>query len=152
MSLASAPVAAAIDILIVEDNVMDVYMIKMALKQAGLTREPMVVDDGAPALALLSTQAANINPVLPDLIILDLNLKRVDGPEVLAHIRRSETLKRMFVAILSSSPSDVMKAEAAEADGYFKKPNDLQGYMALGLQLMQWYRDKPVRATSEGHI
>jgi CheY-like chemotaxis protein len=128
-----------INVLIVEDNPIDVRMIKMALKEGGFGKEPTVVDDGLPALALLRRDEDYADYPHPDLVILDLNLKRVDGPEVLAHIRQTANLRNLCVAILSSSPADVMFSRAAAANGYFTKPNDLNGLRALGSEIMDCY-------------
>jgi CheY-like chemotaxis protein len=116
----------------VEDNPMDAYMIKLALKRGGFPGEPMVVEDGEPALALLRQTGPYQNEPLPDLVILDLNLKRIDGPEVLSYIRETESLRSLAVVVLSSSPEDVMRSKAATADGYFEKPADVDEYFAVG--------------------
>jgi len=137
MAIRPAPEA---DILIVEDNPVDVVMTKLALKKGGFLKEPTVLDDGLPALTLLSREGEFTHHSLPDLVILDLNLKRVDGPEVLDYIRRDPHLKGLCVAILSSSPTDVMVRRASEADCYFSKPSDLDSFINLGEELMGCYR------------
>ena len=124
-------------VLVIEDNPMDAYMIKLALKRGGFSGEPLVVEDGEPALALLRRDTPYEREVLPDLVILDLNLKRVDGPEVLSYIRETESLKHLSVVVLSSSPEDVMRSKAAEADGYFEKPADIDEYFAVGKVIWQ---------------
>lgn len=128
-------------ILIVEDNPLDVQIIKMALKHGGVSREATVVDDGGPAIALLE-RAQEEHELLPGLVILDLNLKQVDGPKVLMHIRQSEGLRSLCVAVLSSSPLDVMQERAAKADCYFTKPGNLDAFLDLGREIIGCYSNR----------
>src|ERR1700761_8294381 len=123
-------------ILLVEDNSMDVIMTKMALKKGGFLREPVVLDDGIPAMSLLRREGEYAEYSLPDLVILDLNLKRVDGPEVLNYIRHRPELQDVWVAILSSSPADIMASLATQANCYFSKPSDMNSYLNLGAEIM----------------
>ena len=118
---------------------MDVYLIKLALKRGGFTKEPAVVDDGLPAIRLLQRRAEYADSPIPNLVILDLNLKCVDGPEVLAHIRDDPKLSGVCIAILSSSPQDVMVSRAGGADCYFSKPSDLGSYARLGFEIASCY-------------
>jgi two-component system, chemotaxis family, response regulator Rcp1 len=111
---------------------MDAYMIRLALKRGGFQGDPLMVEDGEPALAVLRQDAPYENESLPDLVILDLNLKRIDGPQVLSYIRSTESLRHLAVVVLSSSPEDVMRSKAAEANGYFEKPSDVDEYFAVG--------------------
>ena len=143
-----------INILVVEDNPIDARLIRMALQRAGFTKDPMVVDDGEPALALLRREQEYQDFPVPDLVILDLNLKRVDGPEVLEHIRETEKLTKLCVAILSSSPTDVMIQRAAQADGYFQKPSELDGFVRVGQQIRNCYQqclEEPDRERGKLH-
>jgi CheY-like chemotaxis protein len=111
---------------------MDAYMIRLALKRGGFQGDPLIVEDGEPALAVLRQDSPYENELLPDLVILDLNLKRIDGPQVLSYIRSTESLRHLAVVVLSSSPEDVMRSKAAEANGYFEKPADVDEYFAVG--------------------
>jgi chemotaxis family two-component system response regulator Rcp1 len=126
-------------ILIVEDNPIDVHMVKLALKYAGYPLTPVVVNDGIPALALLKRQPPFEEETTPDLVILDLNLKKVDGPQVVEEIRTSLDLAGLVVAILSSSPVDMMKAQAPKANCFFRKDGDLKSALNVGAQLLQCY-------------
>lgn len=126
-------------ILVVEDNPIDVRMIKRALKLGGLTEEPHVVNDGAPAISLLAREKPYENIPLPDLVLLDLNLVTVHGATVLRYIRESPQLKNVAVAILSSSPKDVTRSCGADADCYFVKPSDLDAFERLGRQILDCY-------------
>lgn len=116
-------------------------MIKLALKRGGFSGDPIVVEDGEPALALLRQISPYECEPLPDLVILDLNLKRVDGPEVLSYIRKTDGLRHLSVVVLSSSPEDVMRSKAASADGYFEKPADVDEYFAVGKNIWTRFAD-----------
>ena len=126
-------------ILLVEDNPIDVLMIRRALKNGGFKNQPVVLDDGEPALTFLSQRRRADGGTLPDLVILDLNLRRIDGPEVLAYIRKTPELKGLRVIILSSSPEDVMKSNAAQADYYIEKPTDAATFLNLGDRIRNFY-------------
>lgn len=123
------------NILLVEDNPIDVRLTRLALKRGGFTREPVVLDDGLPAIQFLRRDESFAAHPFPDLVILDLNLTRVDGPAVLAFIRNDLGLDKLCVAVLSSSPEDVMISRAAGANCYFSKPSDLESYMRLGEEI-----------------
>ena len=136
-------------ILLVEDNPLDVLMIKRALRNAGFQNQPQVLDDGEPALALLQQQMSETES-LPDLIILDLNLRRVDGCEVLSYIRQTEELKSLRVIILSSSPEEVMRSTAPHADCYIEKPVDVASSQNLGARIHAFYWGNRQAATAGG--
>lgn len=127
-------------VLVVEDNPIDVRMIKRALRIGGLQEEPYVINDGAPAIALLSREKGYEHVPLPDLVVLDLNLITVDGAQVLRFIRDSPKLEHVAVAILSSTPSDVARSQHAQADCYFVKPSDLDSFEKLGKQILDCYQ------------
>jgi len=118
-------------ILIVEDNPADVYITQVALERE-LRFEAVVVDDGAPAIAYLKTEPPYEGAPRPDLVILDLNLKMVDGMEVLEWIRKTPELAQTPVIVLSSSPVDAMRHAAAQANCYLQKPGSLDEFMAIG--------------------
>lgn len=126
-------------VLVVEDNPIDVKMIKRALKLGGFPEEPHVVNDGAPAIALLARDKAFEHIPLPDLVLLDLNLITVDGTQVLRYIRESPELENVSVAILSSTPQDAAQINHAGADCYFVKPSDLVAFESLGKQILECY-------------
>lgn len=127
-------------VLVVEDNPIDVRMIKRALKLGGLIEEPDVVNDGAPAIALLSREREYEHIPLPDLVLLDLNLITVDGAQVLHFIRQTPTLDNVSVAILSSTPQDATRSSHAQADCYFVKPSDLLAFDTLGKKILDCYQ------------
>jgi CheY-like chemotaxis protein len=126
-------------ILLVDDNPVDVLLIKKALANGGFRNTPVVVDDGEPALELLQGQGQFAGESLPDFIILDLNLRRVDGGEVLKFIRGHAELNALRVIILSSSPEEVMRSNAVQADCYIQKPTDVASFQNLGKQISAFY-------------
>ncbi len=138
------------NILLVEDNPVDVLLIKRALRNSGFKNPPVVLDDGEPALAFLSKQGEFASALLPDLLILDLNLRKVDGPEVLAFVRRTPELECLRVIVLSSSPEEVMRASAAHADCYIEKPTDVISFQNLGNRIRSFYLDTPAKAAEAG--
>ena len=119
-------------ILLVEDNPADVYLIEEALKTHHLRFELEWMSDGEQAVACLSRIAEQGSP--PDLILLDLNLPRVDGKEVLARARAIPRLKDTLVAILTSSdsPADRRDTAALGANCYIKKPPTLDEFLSIG--------------------
>jgi CheY-like chemotaxis protein len=137
-------------ILLVEDNPVDVLMIKRALRNGGFQNQPVVLNDGEPAIALLQQLSASVDESLPDLVILDLNLRRVDGSEVLAYIRETAELKSLLVILLSSTPEDLMRATAADADCYIEKPADLASFQNLGTRIYDFYWGDHKAATAVG--
>lgn len=130
--LAEVPVSARrVHILLAEDNPGDVYLIRLALQEQGLDFDLHVVGDGEAAMAWIG----NGRPagVQPDLVLLDLNLPRHHGREVLRAFRASEATAQVPIAILTSSdsPSDVADTERLGAT-YLRKPAGLDDFMALG--------------------
>jgi DNA-binding response OmpR family regulator len=120
-------------LLLVEDNPADVFLVKQAMREEGFDCELQVVEDGEKALKLIdSVDAGEEAP--PDLIMLDLSIPRVSGEAVLERLRESSKCAKVAVAVVTSSDSllDRRKAEALGADEYFRKPTNLQDFMALG--------------------
>jgi CheY-like chemotaxis protein len=126
-------------ILLVDDNPVDVLLIKRALANGGFRNAPIVLDDGEPALELLQGQGRFAGDSLPDFIILDLNLRRMDGGEVLKFIRGHAELNALRVIVLSSSPEDVMRSNAVQADCYLLKPTDVASFQNLGKRIRAFY-------------
>ncbi len=119
-------------ILMVEDNPADAYLTTFALRQQGLGQEITVLDDGETALAYLKARTPYEGAPRPELIILDLNLKRVDGMEVLRWIRANPKMADLPVIVWSSSPADAQGEAASQATQYLEKPGDLDAYMSIG--------------------
>ncbi|HEY7305152.1 MAG TPA: response regulator [Bryobacteraceae bacterium] len=137
--------SGTIRVLIVEDNPVDLYFIQEALRAGEMHHEQIAVDDGEPALRLLRQEAPYQNEPPPDLVILDLNLRRVDGREVLSYIRGSRALRETPVAIVSSSPADVVHAEELGADCYIRKPSNLEAFLGIGKTIWDCYLEKGER-------
>ena len=116
-----------VDILLVEDNPGDVRLTIEALGEAKVRNTVYVVEDGVEAMAFLRKEGRYSEVDRPDLIILDLNLPRKDGREVLAEIKADDSLKVIPVVILTTSGSeeDVLKSYGLYANCYLTKPVDL---------------------------
>lgn len=120
-----------VEILLVEDNPGDVRLTQEALKSDRPWNRLSVVRDGVEAMSYLRRELSGA--VRPDLILLDLNLPRKDGREVLAEIKTDEDLKRIPVVVLTTStaPGDVLGAYGLHANCYIAKPGDLGEFMAV---------------------
>lgn len=121
----------SLEILMVEDNPGDVRLAREALKESVVPNNLHVLKDGVEALGFLRRETPYGNAVRPDLILLDLNLPKKDGREVLAEIKRDPSLKRIPVVILTSSESeqDIMQSYDLHANSYITKPGDLDQFM-----------------------
>lgn len=126
-----------IRILLIEDNPTDVELFRRALGVAGLACDLTVLEDGAEALALL--RLPDTEGVLPDLVVLDLNLPKHDGIEVLQAMRATTRYTSVPVAILSSSssPRERAKIEQFRVSRYITKPPDLDQFMKIGFTLKE---------------
>lgn len=114
----------AIEILLVEDNPADVRLTQEALKEAKVVNRLSVVMDGEEAMAFLRREGRHVEAPRPDLILLDLNLPRMDGREVLAQLKSDPDLRRIPVVILSGSSAeeDLVRAYDLHANCYVVKP------------------------------
>ena len=121
-------------ILIVEDNAADVRLIREALSQEHVDCDLRVVKDGALAIEVLDQIDADDSYPCPELILLDLNLPKVTGEEVLKRVRSSCKSDQIKVLIVSSSnaPSDKERVMKLGATDYFRKPSSLDQFMMLG--------------------
>jgi len=119
-------------IMILEDNRADVYLLKQALKQAELNFTGVVFEDGEKALEYLESEA---RPTMPDLAILDLNVPKQDGSQVLAYIRGSPRYRELAVVMFSSSPKQYTRDKAAQADCYLVKPAELEAFLKIGEEI-----------------
>ncbi len=123
----------SIEILLVEDNAGDVRLTLEAFKEAKVLNSFNVVNDGAEAIAFLRQQGQYANAALPDLILLDLNLPKKDGREVLAEIKADERLRSIPVIVLTTSAAedDIARAYACHANCYINKPVDLDQFLRV---------------------
>lgn len=119
-------------ILVVEDNPNDVELLRMALRDAHVDCDLTVIEDGGDALAFVEHDA--VAGDRPDLAILDLNLPRRDGVEVLRGMRSSVVFRDVPVAVLSSSalPRERARMEALHIRRYLQKPSDLDEFLKIG--------------------
>ena len=123
--------AKPIEILLVEDNAADVRLTEEALKEGKVRNNLHVARDGMEALEFLHRQGKFKDATRPDLILLDLNLPRRDGREVLADIKNDPDLKMIPVVVLttSSDEADILKSYKLHANCYITKPVDLEQFV-----------------------
>jgi CheY-like chemotaxis protein len=121
-------------IILVEDAEPDVLLVREALEQSGLEFELRVFDDGEQGVDFVETMDRDVTLVRPHLFLLDLNLPKKTGGQILERVRQSPRCGRIPVVILTSSDSHKDKAQAADlnATGYFRKPSRLDEFMKLG--------------------
>ncbi|MFB3889527.1 MAG: response regulator [Candidatus Bathyarchaeia archaeon] len=131
----------SVDILLVEDNPGDVRLTKEALRDAKVLNEVYVARDGVEAMDFLHKANSFSKVPSPDLILLDLNLPRKDGREVLAEIKEDPTLKRIPVVILTTSKAedDVFKTYNLHANAYITKPVDLNRFIEIMQTLKEFW-------------
>ncbi len=125
-------VGRLIEVLLVEDNLGDVELTTLALEESKLSINLSIVGDGAAALDFLRHQKKKYaNAPHPDLILLDLNLPKKNGHEVLAEIKVDDVLKRIPVVILTTSQAeeDILKAYNFYASGYIIKPAGFEQFV-----------------------
>lgn len=122
-----------IELLLVEDNPGDVRLTMEALKENKMRNKLHVVEDGVEALAFLRQEGKYADAPCPDLILLDLNLPKKDGREVLTEIKTDENLKRIPVVVLTTSQAeeDILKVYNLNANCYITKPVDLEQFIKV---------------------
>lgn len=122
-----------IDILLVEDNAADIRLTQEALKESKLRNNLYVVRDGMEAMAFLRREGRYEDAVRPDLILLDLNLPKKNGREVLEDVKSDEDLSTIPVVILtvSGAEEDIIKTYRLHANCYITKPIDLDQFMRV---------------------
>ncbi len=122
-----------IEILLVEDSPDDIVLTTEALKEGKVRNRISVVEDGEEAMHFLRRQGQHAAAPRPDLILLDLNLPRKSGREVLAEIKQDPNLKRIPVVIMttSSDEKDVLQAYNCHANCYVTKPVDLDQFLGV---------------------
>jgi two-component system response regulator len=123
--------AIAIEVLLVEDSPGDVRLTREAFKNAKVHVNLHVAADGTEAMAFLWGEGKYVDAPRPDLILLDLNLPKKDGREVLKEIKETPALKSIPVVILTTSASDVdiLRSYLLHANCYITKPVDLSGFL-----------------------
>ena len=127
------PTAAPIEILLVEDNKPDVRLTIEALKDTKVRNRIHVASDGVEAMAFLRREGAHAQAPRPDLILLDLNLPRKDGREVLEEIKHDDALRHIPVVILTTSQAeqDITQSYRLRANAFVTKPVDLEQFLTV---------------------
>ena len=131
-------------ILLVEDNPADVYLLRMALTNAQLNFELNVIEDGALALDYVDRQGKNPTSRIPDLAVLDLNLPKIEGLEVLQVMRSNLRFAEVPVVVTTSSSSAGERARSMQlgVEQFLTKPPDLEGFLRMGTILKEILMDK----------
>ena len=138
-------VKAALDILLAEDNEDDVFLVRHAFKKAGATSRLQTVCDGAEAQAYLKGEGAYADRLahpFPDILLLDLNMPRMNGFELLEWLRQDSQCSRLVVHVLTASAraEDVERAYALRANSYVMKPSRVDELAAFVAALHEWHR------------
>lgn len=130
-----------IEILLVEDNPADARLTLEGFKVAKVRNKITVVEDGVEALAYLRGEGAYAHVTLPDLILLDLNMPKKNGCEVLAEIKADEQLKRIPVLVftVSSANQDIMEAYNLHASAFISKPIDFDEFLRIIYSLTEFW-------------
>ncbi len=123
-----------LQILLAEDNPGDILLVQEALQEHHIEHELHVVEDGAKALAYLAQVGKTGEAPCPDILLLDLNLPKIDGTQVLAEFRKHPECVRMPVIVITSSGAQRDRARVSEfgVARYFKKPSDFDEFLRLG--------------------
>jgi len=122
-----------IDVLLVEDSPGDVRLTQEAFRDANIAIRLHVASDGVEAMSFLRKEGANAQAPRPDLILLDLNLPKMDGREVLAHIKDDANLRTIPTVILTTSEAevDILKSYQLQANCYLSKPVQLDAFEGI---------------------
>lgn len=130
-----------IRILLVEDDPGDVLIMREALEDSKILTDLHVVDNGEAALEFLERRGRYASAPSPDLILLDLNLPRLDGREVLARVKADASLRRTPVVVLttSSAEEDILRSYDLHANAYVTKPVDLEQFLRVVRQIDEFF-------------
>jgi len=122
-----------IEVLLVEDSPGDIRLTQEAFREANRAIRLHVAMDGVEAMAFLRQEGKNADAPRPDLILLDLNLPKMDGREVLVHIKEDDSLKLIPTVILTTSDSeaDIVKSYQLQANCFLTKPVQLDAFESL---------------------
>jgi len=133
--------AAPIEVLLVEDDPGDVLMTQEAFAEHKVGNRLAVVSDGDEALAYLRREGKYADAVRPDLVLLDLNLPRRDGRQVLAEIKGDQDLRQIPVVVLTTSQADedILRSYSLHANAYVTKPVDFERFIAVVRQIDQFF-------------
>jgi len=139
LTLRSAP--EAFEILLVEDNPGDARLAQEALKEGRMTSRLKVVVDGVEAMSFLRREGQYTGSPRPNLILLDLNLPRKDGRQVLAELKADEDLRRIPVVVLTTSQAeqDILRSYDLHANCYITKPVDLDRFISVVRSIEEYW-------------
>ncbi len=140
-------------VLLVEDNESDIYLIRRALSEADFPHVLTVLSDGAEARAFLEREGVTTEDPLPEIVLLDMNLPRVNGSALVELFRDRPALQNIPVVLLSSSqaPQDLARADELRRGIYFVKPSDLESFMDIGRRVKEFWTDSlNCSASSQG--
>jgi CheY-like chemotaxis protein len=123
----------AVEVLLIEDNPGDVRLTREALKEAKVHNNLSVVNDGLDAMSFLRREGRFAQAPRPDLVLLDLNMPRKDGREVLAEVKADPDLRRIPVVVLTTSKAeeDILRSYDLHANSYVTKPVDFEQFMKV---------------------
>lgn len=133
-----------IDVLLVEDNPGDVRLTREAFREANASIRLHVASDGMEAMAFVRQEGAHVDAPRPDLILLDLNLPKMDGREVLAQIKRDDFLRTIPTIILTTSgaQADILRSYQLHANAYVSKPLQLDAFQSLVSSINEFWLTK----------
>jgi CheY-like chemotaxis protein len=129
----TSPRGGLIEVLLVEDSLGDVRLTREAFRDANASVRLHVANDGVEAMAFLRQEGDHIDAPRPDFILLDLNLPKMDGREVLAHIKEDQSFKTIPTVILTTSDAeaDIVRSYQLQANAYLTKPVQLDAFESL---------------------
>ena len=135
------PEQKPIDLLLVEDDPGDVLMTREAFSENKVANRLAVVADGVDAMAFLRKEGEYADAPTPDLVLLDLNLPRMDGREVLAAMKSDDELRRIPVVVLTTSEAeeDVLRSYSLHANAYVTKPVDFERFIDVVRQIDDFF-------------
>ena len=141
MTMLEPEVVFPIEVLLVEDDPGDVLMTREAFEEHKLRNRLSVVSDGDEALAYLRQEGIHRDAPRPDLILLDLNLPRRDGREVLSEIKSDPELRRIPVVVLTTSQADedILRSYQLHANAYVTKPVDFERFVSVVKQIDEFF-------------
>ncbi len=138
--MSSETIGRPMEILLVEDGLVDAQVTIAALKKGQVRHRLTLIRDGEEALEFLLRQGKFARAPRPDLVLLDLGLPKLDGRQLLAHVKASDELKSLPVVIMTSSDDeeDRVQSELLGVDGFIIKPVDLDKFIQVVRQLRRF--------------
>ena len=132
---------APIEVLLVEDNPGDVELVERAVRNSDFHLNMTIAMDGEEAMSVLRQEGDHAGSPRPDLVLLDLNLPKKDGRQVLSDIRSDPVLKNLLVVVLTSSPTqeDLLKAYDLHSNGYVSKPVDSRAFDSVVKDVLNYW-------------